>query len=180
MGKVIWGFTMSLDGFIAGPDHDMDWVFEYSSFGNPVVAENIQATGAFLAGRRSYEVGRRDVGKPSGEAYGGNWSGPQFVVTHTPPADDTTTTFLSGDIRKVVATAQEAAGDKEVMVVGADIARQCVEHGLIDEILVFIVPVLLGDGVRFFGGPGFERVNLERIGLAAYGSTTDLRFRVLK
>lgn len=73
----------------------MDWVFEYSSFANPVVVESIQTTGAFLGGRRSYEVGKRDVGKESGGAYGGRWSGPSFVLTHTPPEDDAVR-FLSG------------------------------------------------------------------------------------
>lgn len=179
LGKVIWGASMSLDGFIAGPDDDMDWIFEYSSFSNPVVVDSIQTTGAFLGGRRSYEVGRRDVGKESGGAYGGRWSGPSFVLTHTPPDDDGVV-FLSGDIRKAVATALEAAGGKNVMVTGADVGRQCIDAGLIDEVLVHLVPVLLGDGVRLFGGPGFERVNLERIGVSVYGPTTDLRFRVLK
>jgi dihydrofolate reductase len=170
---------MSLDGFIAGPDDDMDWVFEYASFANPVVVESIQTTGAFLGGRRSYNVGKRDVGKESGGAYGGRWSGPVFVLTHNPPEDDEVT-FLSGDIRKAVATALAAADGKNVMVTGADVGRQCIEEGLIDEILVHLPPVLLGNGVRLFGGPGFERVNLERIGLSVYGPTTDLRFRVLK
>lgn len=67
-----------------------------------------------------------------------------------------------------------------MMVTGVDVGRQCIEEGLIDEILVHLVPVLLGDGVRLFGGPGFERVNLERIGVSVYGPATELRFRVLK
>lgn len=107
------------EAFVAGPDDDMDWVFEYSSFSNPVVVESIQTTGAFLGGRPRYEVRRRDVGTESGGAYGGTWGGPSFVLTHTPPEDDAVR-FLSGDIRKAVATALEAAGGKNVMVAGAD------------------------------------------------------------
>jgi dihydrofolate reductase len=101
------------------------------------------------------------------------------VLTHNPPEDDEVT-FLSGDIRKAVATALAAADGKSVMVTGADVGRECIEEGLIDEILIHLAPVLLGNGVRLFGGPGFERVNLERIGLSVYGPTADLRFRVLK
>jgi len=67
---------MSLDGFIAGPGDAMDWVFA-----NAAVEEVIQTTGAILAGRRTYDTGRRDAGKPSGAAYGGAWTGPLFVLT---------------------------------------------------------------------------------------------------
>jgi dihydrofolate reductase len=178
-GKVEWQVTVSLDGFIAGPDDDMDWVFEYIPDPGAVAGEVIKSTGAMLSGRRSYDVGRRDVGKQSGAAYGGAWSGPVFVLTHTPP-QDSGVTFLSGDIREAVATALAAADGKNVAVTGANVARQCIEEGLIDEIVVYLVPVLLGDGVRLFGGPGTGRVNLERIGVAQSGQTTDLRFGVLK
>jgi hypothetical protein len=102
-GIVLWHVTMSLDGFIAGPDDAMDWVFEYAE-PNPAVDEVIRTTGAILAGRRTYDVGRRDVGKPSGEAFGGAWTGPQFVLTHDVPdgSDDPSVTFLGGDITNAV------------------------------------------------------------------------------
>ena len=130
-GKVVVQAAMSLDGFIAGPGDAMDWVFEYT--GPDEFPDIVQATGAMLSGRRSYDVGRRDAGKPSGEAYGGAWHGPSFVLTHDPPPDPAVT-FLSGDIKAAVDTARAAAGDKDVVVVGADVARQCLEEGLVDEL----------------------------------------------
>jgi len=82
-GKVVVHRTMSLDAFIAGVDDAMAWIFEYMS--SDEFPETIAATGAILAGRGTYEVGQRDTGKETGEAYGGAWTGPQFVLTHNPP-----------------------------------------------------------------------------------------------
>lgn len=125
---------MSLDGFIAGPDDAMDWIFEYVA--PDEFPEVITATGAVLAGRRTYEVGKRDAGKVTGEAYGGAWSGPQFALTHEPHDDpaDSAITFLAGDIGAAVDTALAAARGKNVEIFGADVARQCLERGLVDEI----------------------------------------------
>lgn len=180
---VRWHVTMSLDGFIAAPGDAMDWVFEYFQ-SSPMEQETVASTGAVLVGRRSFEVGRRDreANKPSGEVFGeeDRWSGSQFVLTHSPPADvtDPATTFLSGDITEAVARARAAAGDKGVLVIGANVARQCLDAGLIDEILVHLMPVLLGDGVRLYGGPGFARVELEPVSSQPVGRQTDLRLRV--
>jgi Dihydrofolate reductase len=136
-------------GFIAGPGDSMDWVFE-SDGPNPVVDEVIRTTGAILAGRRSYDVGERDTGKPSGEAFGGSWTGPEFVLTHRPPEhEESGKVFLSGDIREAVGTALAAAGDRNLIIIGANVARQCLEHGLIDEVIVLIAPLMLGDGAGF-------------------------------
>jgi dihydrofolate reductase len=127
----------------------MDWIFEYAS--PDQAAEVMAATGAIIAGRRTYEVGQRDTGKPCGEAYGGAWQGAQFVLTHQPPQapPDPAVTFLSGDIEAAVATARKAADGKNVEVFGADLTGQCLERGLVDEIVVHIAPVLLGTGTPF-------------------------------
>ena len=78
------------------------------------------------------------------------FSGPFFVLTHEPPdPPDPGVTFPSGDIGEVVATALDAAGGKNLEILGADVAGQCLRRGLVDEILVYVVPVLLGDGIRF-------------------------------
>jgi dihydrofolate reductase len=181
MGSVLWHVTMSLDGFIAGPGGQMDWVFEHAAPG-AVVEEVIRTTGAILAGRRSYAVGERDAGKPSGAPYGGAWSGPVFVLTHEPPAGepDPAITFLSGDIGDAVAKALAAAEGRNVVVFGANVARQCLDAGLLDEILIHVSPVLLGDGVRLHGGPGARRVDLQPISTELSGAVTTLRFRVSK
>jgi dihydrofolate reductase len=170
---------MSLDGFIAGTDHAMDWVFEYEA--PQVTWEVMRMTGAMLAGRHTYDVGVRDAGKPSGAAYGGAWSGPAFVLTHRPPSvADPSIVFLSGDIRDAVATARDAAGAKNVEVLGANVARQCIEAKLIDEINVQIAPILLGGGVRMFEHINVDPVRLERVYVDQSTQVTALRFRVRK
>ena len=169
---------MSLDGFIAGPGHAMDWVFDYTVPDD--FPEVVQATGAMLSGRNSYDVGERDSGKPSGEPYGGAWHGPMFVLTHRPPAApaDSAVTFLSGDIADAVATAGKAAGDKDLVVLGADVARECLERGLVDEILLLVLPVLLGSGVHLYESAKEARINLEPVSSTLSGAVTALRFRV--
>jgi len=166
---------MSLDGFIAGRDDSMDWMTGYAT---SLADEVIRTTGAVLAGRRGYELGRQRGSKP----YGGVWTGPQFVLTHDPPgsSSDPTVTFLSEPIRAAVDTALAAADGKNIVLFGASIGRQCIESELVDELLIHLVPVLLGDGLRLFDKPGSEPVPLERLSLGQSGQLTDLRFRVLK
>ena len=69
---------------------------------------------------------------------------------------------------------------KNLVLFGASIGRQCIEHGLVNERLIHLVPVLLGDGLRLFEEPGGEQVTLERLSLGMSGQLTDLRFRVVK
>ncbi len=178
-GKVIWSATMSLDGFIAGPNDEMDWVFQYPD-PNPLVDQVIRSTGAVLAGRRSYDVGRKAQRPEMHEVFGGGWSGPQFVLTHHAPEVDPANAFLSGDIRKAVSTALEAANGKNINLIGADVGRQCIEAGLVDEIIVLVAPILLGDGIRFFSQSASAPINLEIISLTQSGQITNLHYRVRK
>jgi dihydrofolate reductase len=178
--RVVWHTMMSLDGFIAGPDDAMDWAFRHS--GSSEMAEEVRrTTGAILAGRRWHDVAIAKYDGRSG-IYGGNWEGPVFVLTHHPPKDppDPEITFLSDGIEDAVSKARAAAGPRNLEIFGADIARQTLEAGLLDHIAVHIAPVLLGDGVRFFGSPGADPVELERIELDGPGQITDLRFRVVR
>ena len=87
-------------------------------------------------------------------------------------------TFVS-DFAEAVRLAKEAAGDRDVNVLGADVARQCVAAGVLDEVLTFIAPVLLGDGTRLFTEPGVRTVGLERVHLSGVPLASILRFRVL-
>jgi dihydrofolate reductase len=178
MRTTTWHITMSLDGYIAGPDDAMDWAFSAGG-PNPIAEEVKDNTGAILAGRRWYDVASRKYDGVRG-IYGGAWTGPVFVITHrlSDAPDDPTVTFLSGDVRSAVATAREAAGDRGVGIFGANTARQCLDAGLLDEIVIHLAPVLLGDGVRLYGGPGMRSVELERTAVAESGQVTDLRFRV--
>jgi dihydrofolate reductase len=179
MSPVVWHITMSLDGFIAGPDDAMEWAFR-SSGPSRIADEVMSSTGAILAGRRWHDVatarysGRRGI-------YGGKWDGPVFVLTHNPPDEpyDPGITFLEGSLEEAVATAKHAAGEKNLEIFGANLAAQCLDAGLIEEIVVHLAPVLLGDGVRLYGVAGERRpVELERTELEESGELTSLRYRV--
>ncbi len=177
--RVVVQAAMSLDGFIAGPGDAMDWVFEYAA--PEEFPELAQAAGAMLSGRRSYDVGQRDTGKPSGEAYGGAWHGPVFVLTHEPPpaGPDEDVTFLSGDIKAAVATARAAAGSGDLVITGADVARQCLQHGLVDELQLLVLPVLLGDGTRLYSAAGGgARIELNPVSCTQSGPVTMMRYTV--
>src|SRR5262245_45436530 len=141
-GKVIWHTTMSLDGFIAGPDDSMDWVFAEGLGPTEAGSAIIHTTGAVLAGRRWYDLSLK---RENWEPYGGAWHGPIMVLTHEPPSDQATTAgglpviFYQGEVWDAVAAALEAAKGKDVVIFGATIGRACIEAGLIDEILVHVV-----------------------------------------
>jgi dihydrofolate reductase len=180
-GQVVWHTTMSLDGFVAGPDHAMQWAFGYPG-PNRMGDEVMRSTGAILAGRNWHDVAVERYGGRGG-IYGGAWDGPVFVLTHRPPDDppDPEITFLTGSIEDAVATARAAAGERNLEIFGANVAAQCLDAGLLDEIVVHVAPVLLGDGVRLYGGdPRFAQVRLERTELAESGQLTSMRFRVAK
>jgi dihydrofolate reductase len=176
MGQVLWHVTMSLDGFIAGPRDDMTWLADYLG-PNPTADEVLAQVGALLIGDRTYQLAKTEEGKP----YGGAWTGPMFVLTHDAPEHAAAGfTFVSGDIDQAVATAKAAAGDKYVVVFGATTAQECLDAGLLDEVLVHIAPVLLGDGVRLFDRPGGTNVKLERISLTHSPRVTNLWLGVVK
>ncbi len=177
MAKVLWHVTISLDGFIAGPENSMDWMLGYGEE-NSEVDELLKRIGAVLAGRHTYEVGAVQERPEFRKPYGGAWSGPVFVLTHKAPKDPSVT-FLSGDIRAAVETASRAAGDKYVVVFGADVARQCIEAHLLDDVAIHVVPVLLGDGVRLFSRSGGDAVHLELSRVSRAGQVTNLRLAVV-
>ena len=176
-GKVVVNRAMSLDGFIAGPGDAMDW--GPALVPPDAVAAVAAETGAMLVGRRTWDVGAKMKAEdPGGADY--PVSGPMFVLSHRPlDPPDPGVTVLSGDIGDAVARALDAAGGKNLEILGADVAAQCFQRGLVDEVLVYVLPVLLGDGVRF-SAPGMTRTELEPLGSRRSGETTILRFRVRK
>jgi dihydrofolate reductase len=179
-GKVVVNRSMSLDGFIAGPGDAMNWIFEFMGPIEEEFPEIMAATGAMLVGRRTYEVGKRMAENRDDvtPAYDG---GAEFVLTHEPPdPPDPAVTFLTGDIGEAVVTALRAAGGKNLEILGADVAAQCLRRGLVDEIMVYVLPVLLGDGTRFFSAPGLAQIDLEPLDGTRSGAVTILRFRVRK
>ncbi|MEX0171900.1 dihydrofolate reductase family protein [Streptomyces sp. LMG1-1-1.1] len=174
-GKVVVNRAMSLDGFVAGPGDAMDWISD--AVEPDVIAANAAATGAMLVGRRTYDVGARmEVERPGSTDY--PFSGPLFLLTHRPPDPlDPAVTVLTGDIAQAVATARAATGGKNLEILGSDVAAQCLRRGLVDELLVYVLPVLLGDGVRFLP-PGLPRTDLEPLSATRSGAVSVLRFRV--
>jgi dihydrofolate reductase len=173
-GKVLWHFTMSLDGFVAGPDHEMDWMMTGISFRPGLVQEYVRTTGAVLGGRDGW-----DNAVSGGRPYGGDWDGPIFVLTHHPgdavPAEGVT--FLSCGPAEAVRIGLAAAGGKNLEVFSPTIGRQLLELGLIDEIDLHIAPVLLGDGIRLYDSPGGKPVRLHLAGPGDPTSVLNVRYR---
>ncbi len=151
----MWRFAMSLDGFVAGPGHSMDWQTGFE-IRPGVLDEYIATTGAVLGGRNGWDAWSHT------RPYGGRWQGPIFVLTHHPedakPADDVT--FLNCDPAEAVRIALDAAGGKNVEIHSPDIGRQLLDLGLIDEVGVHILSILLGDGVRLYDNPGGKPIRL--------------------
>jgi dihydrofolate reductase len=189
---------MSLDGFIAGSGDDVQRVFAWMSLGDTELNlssgdtdfdlkvssesaesfdEAMQSTGAIVSGRRMFDVAGAWGGKhPMGV--------PVVVVTHNVPQEwdyaGSPFTFVTDGVESALEKAREIAGDKNIGVGGANIARQCLKLGLLDEIHIDLVPVLLGQGVRLFERLGIEPVELESTGVSAAPGVTHLSYRVVK
>jgi dihydrofolate reductase len=180
MARTLYSVTMSLDGFIAGPGGDMSWLTPYIG-PNPEVDQLIGNIGALLVGNRTFggddpHRGTEKEGKP----FGGGWDGPQFVLTHHVPLAQAPGVTFVADLEAGLAAAKAAAGDRYVNIMGASVARQCLQTGQLDEVLTLIAPVLLGDGVRLFEQPGGTRIGLERIKTAEAPLATGLWYRVVR
>ncbi|MFD0901582.1 dihydrofolate reductase family protein [Actinomadura sediminis] len=163
MAKLLYSATMSLDGFIAAPGGDMSWLTEHLADPDPAAEGLVDRIGAIIAGNGTFGGGDPNEGTDKEGAFGGQYDGPMFVLTHRPPAEPVPGITFVGDLRTAVAEARAAAGDRYVNILGANVARQCIEAGILDEVLVFVAPVLLGDGVRLFDSPGGTRVRLEQL-----------------
>jgi dihydrofolate reductase len=178
VGKVIVHATMSLDGFIARSNDEIDWAFKD---GGPdqVVDEVIKTTGSVVLGKRTFEITVKQNQLP----YGGAVKVPQFVVTHE--ARDAVTiggltfTFVTEGIERAVELAKIAAGDKNVSLLGASIDQQCLKLGLADEIVIHLTPILLGAGIRLFDHLGTEPIELAKTTVVSSTGITSLRFRVV-
>jgi dihydrofolate reductase len=186
VGRVIAGMTMSLDGFVADADGNVDRL--YADFADlretPYMTATIAETGAVIMGRKTFEMGDPD-------SYAGEYEFqvPIFVLTHHPPRippkqdDRLTFTFVGDGVASAVAQAKAAAGDKAVQVVGGvNVIQQLLqlEAGLVDELHIDIMPLFLGDGLRLFEHAALDRIGLETIGVESMGQRTGLRFRIVR
>ena len=178
MAKVLYSVTMSLDGFIAGPGGDMSWMTPFLG-PNPTADRLVDEIGALLVGRRTFGGDDPNAGTDKEGALSGAWHGPQFVLTHEPPEMVPPGVTFVTDLRTAVTAAKEAAGDRYVNVLGADVARQALAAGLVDEVLTFIAPVLLGDGTRLFAEPGTRPIHLERLAQREHPLAAELWYRVV-
>ena len=166
MSRVLYSATISLDGFMAGPGGDMSWLTPYVGLALP--GDTLQSqVRSLLVGANTYRGEDPNAGTEQEGAYGGTWSGPSFVVTHHPDPEPPPDTAFVPDVRAGLDSSRAAAGDGYVNVLGADIARQCLELGQLDEILAVVVPVLLGDGTPFFRYAGGRRITLEPLTIVA-------------
>lgn len=168
MSKVAWGFTSSIDGFIAAPGHDMSWLAASEPNAEGTIEDMASQVAVIIAGRDGYDAAkaqRDERGEMTAEAYGGAWSGTEFILTHRPEelADDPSVVALNCSITEAIGRAKQIAGERDIQIISADIARQALEHDLIDELQVFVAPVFLGDGIRIFDVPGGRRVDWELV-----------------
>ncbi len=183
MGKVVGGMTMSLDGFVNGRNGDMSRLYPdlVELRKTEMLQESMKATGAVVMGRGAYDLGEGDFTDYEYQV-------PIFVLTHHVPEkaakgqnDRLTITFVANGIESAINQAKAAAGDKDVTVVGgANTIQQLLNAGLLDELQVGVVPVLLGEGLRFFEDLRTEQIELERIKVQLSPYRTDLTFRVAK
>jgi dihydrofolate reductase len=203
MGKVVFNMTVSLDGFVAGPndgpengmgnggDRLFNWYFSGDteipiSDGNMILKVSAQSAellkaafetyGAGIWGRRTFDIAKAWGGHPPGS--------PCFIVTHTVPQEwvkeGSPFTFVTDGVESAIRQAKEVAGNKNVVICTASILQQALKAGLVDEIYLDVAPVLLGAGVRLFDHLGPEPLELENIQAIEAPGVTHLGFRVIK
>jgi dihydrofolate reductase len=196
MTKVLAGITTSVDGYVAGPDDGPGkglgeggerlhywvfggpWTYDTEKLGEATgedaawLEQAMSGLGAVVGGRWTYEAADHWGGKNP-------WDKPFFIVTHRPAEEPEGGgfTFVSG-LEEAVARAREAAGDKDVHIMGgADTIRQALEAGLVDELTIIIAPVVLGGGKQLF--EGFTKsLDLEHIGVRQSQFATFIDYRV--
>ena len=202
MTKVTCGVSTSIDGFIAGADDGpaqplgdgggrlFDWFTDgdtpsrfypwmnMSALSAKAFDEYAATVGANITGRRTYEVS---------DAWGGTGplpGVPLFVMTHsipdTVPVGDPPYTFVTDGIERAVELARSAADGKDVGLLGATIIQQCLRAGLLDELIIDLVPVVLGRGVRLFDKLLPGSVDLNLVGVVDAPGVTHLTYRVVK
>jgi dihydrofolate reductase len=185
MGKVMFGLSMSLDGFIADKNDDVSEVFAWMGRAMEqfyeVVGDALSEGGAVIMGRRSFEQIYSEQGWVFPDGTAPDW--PVLVlqsqVREPVKKGKTQFYFVTEGIESAIAQAQQLAGDKNVALHGASAVQQALKAGLIDEFHLTIAPVLLGEGVRLFDHLGSEPIHLERIRTLETPGATHLSFRVL-
>lgn len=211
MSALRYSASMSLDGFVAGPDQSRDhplgvggerlhaWMRELAAWrrdagmeggvenaSTPVYEQGGENYGAIVMGRNMFGGGPGPWTSPPWNGWWGEeppFRMPVFVVTHHPRAPltcrgGTTFTFVTEGVDTAVGLAREAAGERDVAVSGgATVAKQLLAAGLVDEIMIHLVPALLGSGVRLFEGDGIAALGLEQVRAVEAPGVTHLTYR---
>ena len=149
MTAFIYSATASADGYIAGPGGDMQWLRHFlDGPPDPLFEEAIAQVTALLIGRTTFDGDDPHAGDPDQKgAFEGRWEGPQIVLTHRPVESGADGFTITHTLEEAIGAARVAAGPEGVVhVVGADLARQCLEVGVLDEVLLATLPILLGGG----------------------------------
>lgn len=185
MGKVIAGMSMSLDGYVNDHSGSVDTLyFDFDQVHEaPTFQEMIKNTGAVVMGKHTFEMA--DPMEWANDDY--EFQNPIFVLTHTPPAKypkgngKLSFTFVTDGIESAISQATNAAGDKDVQVIGANTIQQCLNAGLCDELQIDIMPVLLGKGLRLFEHIDTDKIQLIRVKVEEITyARTSLTFTVIK
>jgi dihydrofolate reductase len=193
--SVVLYMAMSVDGFIAGPDDDLDhglgvggeplhaWLaagdgspssFRPASGPNATVFDELMATGAVITGRRTFQL----AGQWNGDHHDGV---PVYVLTRSEPAEPPPGhARYATDLHSCVAAATTAAGDRDVLVHGAATAQSMLRAGLLDELAIQLIPLLLGQGRRLFDDLPPEQHELELLRSLDGPGVLHLRYRVVK
>ncbi|MEV5827887.1 dihydrofolate reductase family protein [Spirillospora sp. NPDC052242] len=173
MGEVTCDVTMSLDGYVAGPEQSLEnplgvggermhrWMFEQRET-NAAAVEKITAAGAYIMGRRMFgpDRGEWDLDWTGWWGEEPPYHAPVFVLSHhprepVPMKGGTTFHFVTDGIAAALVRAREAAGERNVAIAGgAQTIDQYLAAGLIDELRLHVAPVILGGGARLFDGVG--------------------------
>jgi dihydrofolate reductase len=163
MSKVVADISMSLDGYVTGPNpEDIErlhaWVFDGDALDVALLRENVEATGAVVMGRRLFDIVDGPNGWSDDEGYGPGLKAapPVFVVTHSKPQTvrlKRQMTFITDGVSAAITAARSAAGPKDAVVMGgADVISQSLTAGLVDELRIHLAPIILGGGTRLFKG----------------------------
>ncbi len=203
MGKVTFNMTMSLDGFVAGPNDGpenglgdggqglFNWYFsgdtevlmtegvpplKVSKQSAELMKEEFSMIGSGVWGRRTFDIAHAWGGHPPGS--------PAFIVTHNVPQEwvkeGSPFIFVTDGVESAIHKAKKAAGEKDVVICTANILQQALKLGLVDEIHMDLAPILIGGGVSLFDRLGTGPIDLELIRNVQTPHVTHLSFRVIK
>jgi dihydrofolate reductase len=196
MSKVVADISMSLDGFVTGPDAGPErglgrggeplhtWaIASRDEVDAAVLREATESSGAVIMGRRLFDVIDGPHGWNDEMGYGAELAAtpPFFVVTHAAPEQvrlGLRFTFVEDGLAAAIEQARAAAGPKDVVVMGGgDVVRQCVELGLAEELHIHLSPIVLGAGTPLFQG-GTRRELVQR-SVRSSSTATHLIYDVL-